>query len=198
MSMWKPRVSNCDSQQHVFQTNSCALSFLKKPSNQASMQQQQQQQDNYMEPAEDARSINQQLKEIYREMKYYCDAKDFGVEESKKFIEPTKTSEDGVAKAKTVKRKAIEEAKQGAQKVLETLIKFDKLVVRSQETTYEHSILSHKLKEQKRVETDIITLRRQKNISMQALRAEQGQLPRQERVEVEEDENHFGIEEDLT
>ena len=75
--------------------------------------------------------------------------------------------------------------------MLETLIKFDKLVVRAQETTYEHSILSHKLKEQKRVETDIITLRRQKNVSMQALRAEQGHLPLQERVEVEEDENHF-------
>ena len=128
-------------------------------------------------------------------MQIAANIKDYGVVEGRDFIEPTITTDEGVQQAKARKRKMIDEAHAQAHKIIGSLIKFDKMIKKTQEISYEHAILSHKLKEQNKIESKIVVERKKKQITIQELRTMNIQRP--QIVLPDDEEDYFGEDDDL-
>jgi hypothetical protein len=163
------------------------------------MQQQQQQQSQSM--ADDHQvclSVKQDLKLMNTYMHKQRALKNFGTQEGKSFVEPQKASDNGVHLANVKNRKSIESAHSIAQTISDLLIKYDKAVVKAQENTFEHSVLLHKLKNQKIIQSNIVDTRKENQFSMQGLRDQQKDIQRKSVVIAEEEEDYFNEDPDLT
>ena len=80
-------------------------------------------------------------------------------------------------------------------KIIDNLVKLDKMIMKTQEVSYEHSVLSNKLNEQNKIDSKIIEERKKKQISIQELRTMNIQRP--QLVLPEEKEDYFGERVDL-
>ena len=139
---------------------------------------------------EEARKFNKVLREMSKNMQHAATLKSYGAIEGKNFIEPINTTDEGVQQAKARKRKAIDEVHMQANKIIDNLVKLDKMITKTQEVSYEHSILSNKLRHQNKIESKIIDERKKRQISIQELRTTNSQRP--PIVLSEEEEDYFG------
>ena len=142
-------------------------------------------------------TVKKHLKEMHTYMQKQRVLKNYGAQEGKSFVEPHKTSESGVQYANIKKRKSIENAHSIAQSISDLLVKYDKAVVKAQESTFEHAVLTHKLKSQKIIESEIVDTRKEKQISMQALRAQQNDIQRASVVIPEEGDDYFNDDDEV-
>ena len=137
-----------------------------------------------------ASSFNKVLRDMSKEMQKASVLKNYGAIEGKNFIEPNTTTDEGVQQSKARKRKIIDEVHIQANKIIDSLIKFDKMIKKTQEISYEHSVLSNKLKEQNIIESKIVDERKKKQNTIQELKSMN--IQRQQIVLPEEEEDYFG------
>ena len=143
---------------------------------------------------QNALSFNKILKNMSKEMQEASVRNNYGAIEGKNFIEPNTTTE-GVQHLKARKRKAVDEVHMQAMKIIDSLIKIDKLIKKTQEISYEHTVLSNKLKGQNKIESKIVEERKKKQITIQELRTMN--IPRPQVVLPDVEEDYFGEGPDL-